>query len=207
MTRPLKNTRPRSTDKLWTIPNAVSILRILLIIPIVAQLRENYPEANFTAFVLIAIAYLTDFLDGFLARALKSESRIGQILDPIGDKLLAVIVAAVLYFRGNAPLYFFILILARDFVISLGAFYAFNTGKMIMLPLLSGKVTTFVLGIVLACYPLRYSFVTIHEPWGAIIGSIVRYGTYLATGLLLFSGVFYAVNYYRSFLQRSGRGG
>lgn len=195
--------------KFWTIPNVISIIRILLIIPIVDQLRGkspgNFPEAYFNAFILIVIAYLTDFLDGFLARVLHSESKIGQILDPIGDKLLAVSVSAVLYFSGHAPLYFFILILARDLIISMGAIYVINFKKFFVLPLLSGKITTVVLGIVLALYPLSLSSVVIYSPWKTIIPAAVSVGTVLAGALLVFSGVFYGVNYYKYFISHQNK--
>lgn len=190
------------TDRFWTIPNVLSILRIILIIPIVDQLKTNTPESNFTAFILIGVAYFTDFLDGFLARAMKSTSKIGQLLDPIGDKLLAITVSAVLYFGKQAPLYFFVLIVARDLIISLGAFYALNMKKKIMLPILSGKITTLILGIVLAFYPLHYSFAMQYTPWKDIIQAIVFYGTITASFMLVISGLFYVINYFQNFLNQ-----
>jgi cardiolipin synthase (CMP-forming) len=195
--------------RFWTIPNVISLLRILLIIPIVDQLRGkvpgNYPETYFNAFILIVIAYLTDFLDGFLARALHSESKVGQLLDPIGDKLLAVIVSAVLYFSKKLDLYFFVLIFARDLVISFGAIYVLNFKKKMALPLLSGKITTIVLGIVLALYPLSLSSVVIYKPWGDIIIASKMIGTIVASALLVFSGIFYGVNYYQNFVSSQNK--
>lgn len=192
------------SSKLWTIPNVISIIRILMIIPIVDLLRQNFPETYFTAFILIVIAYLTDFLDGFIARISHSESAVGQILDPIGDKLLAVIVSAVLYFSKKLDLYFFVLIFARDLMISFGAIYVLNFKKKMVLPMLSGKITTVVLGAVLALYPLSYSWVMIYKPWGDIIGIARLVGTLVASALLIFSGVFYGVNYYKTFLSNQG---
>ena len=188
------------SDRFWTIPNILSISRIVMIIPIVNQLRLNTMDSNFIAFILIAVSYITDFLDGFIARATNSMSRIGQILDPIGDKLLAITVSAVLYFGGQAPLYLFVLILARDFIISMGVFYAMNAWKRIMVPLLAGKVTTFVLGVLLACYPLSHSAAGNLPFWGKVFSGIVAYGTWLACALLVFSGCVYIIDYYRNFL-------
>jgi len=98
-------------EKFWTVPNVLSITRIILIIPIINQLRINTPESNLISFFLISFAYLTDFLDGFFARKFNMSSKIGRILDPIGDKLLAITVSAVLYINKKLPFYFFILIL------------------------------------------------------------------------------------------------
>ena len=189
-------------DRFWTIPNILSIIRVFMILPIVNLLKTNTPQSNFTAFILIALAYFTDFLDGYIARVTKSTSKVGQILDPIGDKLLAITIAAVLYMGKRMPFYLFILIFLRDLIIALGAIYAMNAKKMIMLPLLSGKITTFCLGFVLGFYPLKYSFLMNSIPLGRVISKIVCYGTYLVSALLILSGILYAVNYSRSFLNQ-----
>ena len=69
------------------IPNLISILRILLVIPVIAALREHQFGL---AMVLFAIAGISDALDGFLAKHYHWESRLGSILDPLADKLLLV---------------------------------------------------------------------------------------------------------------------
>lgn len=197
-----EQSKVQATDKLWTIPNMLSILRIILVIPIVQQLRENTPVSNFNAFLLIALAYATDFLDGFLARKMKCISKVGQILDPIGDKLLAITIAALLYFGKQAPLYLFCLILIRDIAISVGALYAINVQKTILLPLLAGKITTFVLGLVFCLYVLSYSFIMQYGAVSVWISFGVKYGTYLAAAMLLISGLIYLVDYIRNFLSK-----
>jgi len=188
-------------ERFWTIPNTLSILRIILIIPIVGQLKLNTSQSNFLAFILIAVAYITDFLDGLIARKLKMTSDIGKILDPIGDKLLAITVAGVLYFSKRIPLYFFLLIFARDLIISLGAMYAINLKGRILLPIFAGKLTTAVLGIVLSLYPLRYSNVIQSQILKQSIEAITNFGTIISSLLLVLSGIAYAVYYYRHFLE------
>jgi CDP-diacylglycerol--glycerol-3-phosphate 3-phosphatidyltransferase len=164
-------------------------------------MRINTPESNFIAFILFIIAFLTDFLDGFLARALKSVSRIGQIIDPMSDKILTVTVSALLYFSHKTGIYFFLLILLRDLVISMGAIYAMNSRKkMIVQPQLTGKITTMVLGLVLALYLLRDSFIPNKFGFGNELGLVVKYGTWFASLMLVLSGLNYAVYYYRGFL-------
>jgi CDP-diacylglycerol--glycerol-3-phosphate 3-phosphatidyltransferase len=188
-------------ERFWTIPNILSILRIILIIPIVGQLKLNTSQSNFLAFILIAVAYITDFLDGLIARKFKMTSNIGKILDPIGDKLLAITVAGVLYFSKRIPLYFFSLIFARDLIISLGAMYAINLKGKILLPIFAGKLTTAVLGIVLSLYPLRYSNVIQSQILKQSIEAITNFGTIISSLLLVLSGIAYAVYYYRHFLE------
>ncbi len=190
------------SDKFWTIPNVLTIIRIILVVPIVDQMRINTPEANFIAFILFIIAYLTDFLDGFLARAMKSMSKIGQIIDPMGDKILTITVSALLYFSHKTGIYFFLLILMRDLVISMGAIYALNSRKKLVQPLLSGKITTMVLGFVLAMYLLKDSLVPMLVDFHQTLCLIVKYGTYLASLMLIISGLHYSVDYYRGFLMQ-----
>lgn len=194
-------TQAAYSDKFWTIPNVLTMIRMILVVPIVNQMRINTPESNFVAFDLFVIAFLTDFLDGFLARALKSVSKIGQIIDPMSDKILTVTVSALLYFSHKTGTYFFLLILLRDLVISMGAIYAMNSRKkMIVQPQLTGKITTLVLGLVLALYLLRDSFITNVFGLSAGLGMVVKYGTWLASLMLILSGLNYAVYYYKGFL-------
>jgi cardiolipin synthase len=78
------------------LPNALTIGRIAVIPVIVALLFLDRDWARWSACALFTIAGLTDFLDGYLARALARESRIGRFLDPIADKLLVGIVLLML---------------------------------------------------------------------------------------------------------------
>ncbi len=187
-------------EKFWTIPNILSISRIVIIIPILNQLKIDTPSSNFIAFWLIIIAYLTDFFDGLIARKFNMISNIGKILDPIGDKLLAITISTVLYINKKAPFYFFVLILSRDLIILLGAMYAINVKGKILLPIFAGKLTTAVLGLVLSLYPLKYSNVISGKSLLNWLDLGIHYGTFLSSLLLLISGLMYAVSYMKNFL-------
>ncbi|MBI4851634.1 MAG: CDP-alcohol phosphatidyltransferase family protein [Acidobacteria bacterium] len=87
----------------FTIPNFLTLLRILLIPVFVWAILKLY----FTfALIIFFIAGISDGLDGFLARRLKQQSKLGQVLDPIADKLLLTITYLVLTLpnRGYDPL-------------------------------------------------------------------------------------------------------
>jgi cardiolipin synthase (CMP-forming) len=73
---------------LYTLPNLLTVFRILCI-PLIAGLLflESF-VGDWAAFVLYSLACITDFIDGYVARALKQTSSIGRFLDPIADKLL-----------------------------------------------------------------------------------------------------------------------
>ena len=85
----------------WTIPNILTVLRLLAAPGVVVMfLYFNRPWADWFALVLFLGAALTDYIDGFLARAWKQETRFGAMLDPIADK--AMVVIALLVITGYA---------------------------------------------------------------------------------------------------------
>lgn len=70
------------------LPNILTASRILVIPPLVVAFYIPAPEGNWIAFVLYTLAAVTDFFDGYVARAMKATSRLGRFLDPIADKLI-----------------------------------------------------------------------------------------------------------------------
>lgn len=100
------------------IPNILSIARILLAAPIFCLLLM---QVYGWALVLYLLAGLSDGVDGYLARRFDWRSRLGAILDPVGDKLLQMACYSVLGYQGLLPWWLVILVLGRDVVIVLGA--------------------------------------------------------------------------------------
>jgi CDP-diacylglycerol--glycerol-3-phosphate 3-phosphatidyltransferase len=89
----------------WTIPNILTVLR-LLAAPGVAVMFLYFtrPWADWFALVLFVTAAVTDWIDGYLARAWKQESKFGAMLDPIADKAMVVIALLVITgFSGMNP--------------------------------------------------------------------------------------------------------
>lgn len=103
---------------LSSIPNIISVIRILLVLPVWWCLME---ERWSTAFVLFAIAGLSDGVDGYLARRFKWQSRLGGFLDPAADKLLMTVVYIMLAVKGVLPVYLTAVVIGRDLVIVAGA--------------------------------------------------------------------------------------
>lgn len=79
-----------------TLPNLLTLSRILVIPPIVALLWFDGTAARWVALVLYAAACVTDFFDGYLARSRGETSRLGRFLDPVADKLLVAAVILIL---------------------------------------------------------------------------------------------------------------
>ncbi|PID35571.1 MAG: CDP-diacylglycerol--glycerol-3-phosphate 3-phosphatidyltransferase [Rhodobacterales bacterium] len=87
----------------WTLPNILTIARLLAVplLPIMFLFFAR-PWADWYALVLFVIAAITDYLDGYLARAWKLESLFGAAMDPIADK--ALVLTALLVINGYAGL-------------------------------------------------------------------------------------------------------
>ena len=105
---------------LLTIPNALSALRVLLIIPFIEVIFSNRPYARWWGLFWMVLAALTDKLDGELARKLHCETEWGRILDPLADKIGVGAVAIALLVKQWLPAWFVIVLLARDLVILAG---------------------------------------------------------------------------------------
>lgn len=126
--------------KARNIPNLISILRILLVAPTVYYLlREDFR----TALVLFFIAGISDGVDGILARHFQWQTRLGAILDPVGDKLLLVSCFLVMGWLGHLPLLLVVLVMLRDVVIVSGAvLYHFLIAEVPIQPLMISKINT-----------------------------------------------------------------
>lgn len=104
-------------NDLFTIPNILTYLRIVLVVPFVNYfLSENYIGAS----VCIGVSGLTDCFDGMIARKFNQVTPLGKILDPIADKitLLAVVVCMVIYVPVVFPV--LVILLLKDVLMLIG---------------------------------------------------------------------------------------
>jgi cardiolipin synthase len=104
--------RQEVTKKILTIPNLLSLIRLLLL-PVFFVLLVQYHN-NVLAFIIILVASLTDLVDGSLARATHTVSKLGQQLDPFVDRVFIVVGAIAIFAAGRVPLWILILLLGRD---------------------------------------------------------------------------------------------
>jgi cardiolipin synthase len=105
------------TDRAITVPNALSALR-LCGVPVVLWLILG-PQADVAAVVVLAVAGITDWLDGWIARRWHQRSRLGQVLDPLADRLYILATIVGLALRGLIPWWLVIVLVARDVVMAL----------------------------------------------------------------------------------------
>ena len=103
-----------------TLPTAITLFRIALIPLFVLVFYLPFGWANVVATIIFAIASLSDWVDGYLARSMQLESSFGAFLDPVADKLMVVVVI-VLLVEANPSIYVAlpsIVIVAREISIS-----------------------------------------------------------------------------------------
>ena len=100
------------------LPNAISLLRIALVAPILLLIIDG--QYGF-ALALCFVAGFSDGVDGYLAKRFDWGTRIGALLDPIADKLLVAGTFIVLVYTDHIPLWLGVLVIFRDVVIVGGA--------------------------------------------------------------------------------------
>ena len=123
------------------LPNKLTVLRIVLILPFLLVLYLDVPGASYIALAIFIIASLTDLLDGKIARSRNLVTDFGKFADPLADKML--VVAAMLWFveNGQMPGWALLIIILREFAVSGLRMVASDQGRVIAAGW-SGKVKT-----------------------------------------------------------------
>lgn len=137
------------TERIWTVPNLLSLLR-LLGIPLFLWLIL-VQRADGWAFAVLVLAGLTDWLDGRIARRFHQISRLGQILDPAADRLYILATVIALMVRGVIPVWLVIILVARDVFMAAQVPFLRTRGYTSLPVHFVGKAATFCL---LLAFPL-----------------------------------------------------
>lgn len=127
------------SDKILTIPNFLSFIRLLTIPVFLVLLLNGYDLA---ATLLFAIAASTDWVDGQVARRTNSVSKLGQLLDPAVDRLLMISGVVGLFLAGRLPLWIILFVVIRDLVLLVGGGYALKRYHVRVPVIYLGKVAT-----------------------------------------------------------------
>jgi CDP-diacylglycerol---glycerol-3-phosphate 3-phosphatidyltransferase len=179
----------------WTLPNLLSLFRIL-IIPLLVYLL-TYPDRYFSllAAALFVVAALTDYFDGYLARRTDSVSDVGKILDPLADKLMvasALIMLAALD-RPNepsVPAWLVVVILARETAVTLIRGIALAEGIVMHAETL-GKYKFILQAFAIVALLVHYRY------WGLDFFAVGLYFLALSAVVAIWSGINYHVQFFR----------
>src|SRR5258705_2484293 len=185
-----------SPNELMNLPNTLTLVRSILVPVLVVVMltqfagREIFGVAKeLIGAAIVGIASITDWLDGYLARRRRQVTWLGQVLDPIADKLLTSAAFISLVQLGLAPAWMVTLIIGREFAITGLRSLAYTKGITIPASPL-GKIkmasqVTAILLLILGWRPL---------PWLAPIG-------YAALWVVMLTAVVSAIDYYRRVLR------
>jgi len=123
------------------LPNKLTLLRIVLILPFLLVLYLGIPGASYIALAIFILASLTDLLDGKIARKYGLITDFGKFADPLADKML--VTAAMLWFveNGQMPGWALLIVIVREFAVSGLRMVASDKGRVIAAGW-SGKVKT-----------------------------------------------------------------
>jgi cardiolipin synthase len=175
---------PAQTDRVLTIPNVISFLRIALI-PVFVALIVG-PDTTRAGLVLFVIVVATDWVDGALARATGQVSDLGKILDPVADRLAIAAGLIALVVADAFPLWAALLILVRDVAVLIAGLVLLSKRRARIEVRYLGKVATFALMTAIPCvawgslgYPLAPAALACG--WAFYSVGIVEY--YIATVL------------------------
>ncbi len=125
------------TEKIITIPNILSALRIFLVPLFIFSM--NIRDYSLALKILI-LAGITDSIDGIIARKFNQISKLGIFLDPLADKFLLISIMITFYMHQLVPRWFILLLFTRDILVALGWLEIYLRKKKLMNPLLLGKI-------------------------------------------------------------------
>jgi cardiolipin synthase len=172
------------SNRVLTIPNALSFLRLLLV-PVFAVLIADGQDG--WALLVLVVSGASDYLDGNLARRWNQVTRLGQVLDPFADRLYILTTLFGLAYRGLIPWWLVIVLVARDVTMILTLPFLARLGHSALPVHFLGKAGTFCLLYAFPLLLLGQVSPTLSMIAGALGWAFALWGT----GLYWWSGILY----------------
>lgn len=181
-----------------TIPNILSIIRIILSPVFLVFFLKDNPFSKRLSLVIFFIAVLTDWYDGWHARKYKSVTNFGIFIDPLADKVLTSFAFYLFYILGFMPLWMLVIIVLRDIVVTFIRSYDEYKGLILKTSFIA-KTKTFIQMtylflilslLILVTYPIGDSYISAINDF--IFKSQFNYFLLLiVTALTLYTGIDY----------------
>lgn len=182
------------------LPNFLTLFRIAVIPPLVIILLSPSKTAGLIATLIFAVASITDWLDGYLARRLEIVTVLGKFLDPIADKLMVMAALIMIIPFGRVPAWMVLVILGREIIITGLRGIASNEGIVIAASRLGKYKTIFQIVAILGLL-LHYDyfwFFGIRNPYlHANMHNVGIFYLWIAFVLTVWSGVDYLIRFFR----------
>jgi cardiolipin synthase len=165
-------------DRILTLPNAVTVVRLLCVPLFVWLLLGKDPPDRYDAALLLAFLGATDWVDGYLARHLGQVSTLGKVLDPVADRIVIGVGAIVIFIDGSVPRWFALLVISREALVAVATILLALAGARRIDVQWVGKAGTFGLMVTFPLFLLGHSNVAWHSEaelaaWGWGIPSLI----------------------------------
>jgi cardiolipin synthase len=175
-----------SAKELFTIPNILSYIRIILI-PFFAYcyITAAEPRDYYIAALIILFSGLTDLLDGFIARKFNQITELGKVIDPVADKLTQMAIIICLLFQYEYIWILIVLFVVKELFMGINGLVLLRKGKKLDGSMWFGKVTTAVFYI--AAF-LLIAFPEMNNNTAAILMAVT--GIFIVLSIVLYTPVF-----------------
>lgn len=132
------------------VPNILTLVRLIAIVPLVILLSQ-WPEYRTISFILFLAIWLTDMLDGYIARTYNQITDFGKLFDPLVDKLFQISVAVTMAAIGRLPIWVPIFIVCRETLMIAGGYLLLKNYEVVVYSDIFGKLATifYVIGFTL----------------------------------------------------------
>jgi len=166
------------------VPNIISIFRICLVPVFVAVYFADARDIKVYAIMVYALASVSDFLDGFLARKYQVSSNLGKLLDPLGDKLMTFAVILCMTIAGPIPIWAVVIIGFKEVLMAIGGYVVHKVAHVEIPPAkFIGKVSTVVfflvcVSVMIFAIPGNMVIIMIS---GAILLMLLAFASYIQT--------------------------
>ena len=189
-------------NPIWNLPNVLTLLRIALIPVMAVLLLSPSKEAAFWAAAVFAVASITDWLDGYLARRMEIVTTFGKFLDPIADKMIVMAALIMILPYQRVPAWMVLVILGREIIITGLRGLASTEGIVIPASNLGKFKTIFqivaILGLLLH-YDYHWFFSIDHPYLYVNMHNVGMFYLWIAVVLTIWSGVDYLWKFIRVF--------
>ena len=177
-------------SNVWTVPNVLTMIRLLLVPVFVVVYFRTTTEPKYAALAVFAAASLTDMLDGFLARKLNQITDFGKLFDPLADKLMVLTAMVCQALTGVFPWIAVIVVACKELFMVLGGLLLLSR-DVVVYSNIFGKAAQvcFIASLILSFF---------HVPlaeWGTRLDLILLW---ISVGLAILAMVIYTVEYLRS---------
>lgn len=139
----------KQKENIWNVPNLLTMLRMVLI-PVYWVLFMR--DQRIPALIVFAIASITDFLDGRIARKYNLITSFGKLFDPLADKLMVLSVMLGFSIKGVIPWFVLVIVLVKECLMLLGGMLMLKRGFVVYAEMIGKVAQTAMLAALILCF-------------------------------------------------------